>query len=116
MNYYLQASLRGKITLIEGVSSGEENVHLFIFTDDNTLIKELEEKLHKQQKDAARRENTLVHRLTTKEQELQDYLVSKHHHFHSSTYNDLTRYIKLNSNTVYYLRAAAADLCVTIIN
>jgi hypothetical protein len=36
----------------------------------------LEEKLLKQQKEAARRENTLVHRLTTKEQELQDYLVS----------------------------------------
>lgn len=47
-----------------------------LISDDNTLIRELEEKLHKQQKDAARRENTLVHRLTTKEQELQDYLVS----------------------------------------
>jgi hypothetical protein len=38
--------------------------------------RELEEKLLKQHKEAARRENTLVHRLTTKEQELQDYLVS----------------------------------------
>lgn len=47
------------------------------FLDDNTIIRELEEKLHKQQKEAARRENTLVHRLTTKEQELQDYLVSE---------------------------------------
>ena len=34
------------------------------------------EKLKQQHRDAARRENTLVHRLTTKEQELQDYMVS----------------------------------------
>ena len=34
------------------------------------------EKLKQQQKEAARRENTLVHRLATKEQELQDYVVS----------------------------------------
>lgn len=34
----------------------------------------LGERLKQQQRDAARRENTLVHRLTTKEQELQDYM------------------------------------------
>lgn len=33
------------------------------------------DKLKQQQKEAARRENTLVHRLTTKEQELQDFMV-----------------------------------------
>lgn len=37
--------------------------------------KETEEKLKQQHIEAARRENTLVLRLTTKEQELQDYLV-----------------------------------------
>ncbi|KAK3090061.1 hypothetical protein FSP39_008891 [Pinctada imbricata] len=36
--------------------------------------KELEAKLKQHHRDAARRENTLVHRLTTKEQELQDYI------------------------------------------
>ncbi|XP_045195919.2 pre-mRNA-splicing regulator WTAP-like [Mercenaria mercenaria] len=35
---------------------------------------EVNDRLKQQQKDAARRENTLVHRLTTKEQELQDYV------------------------------------------
>lgn len=47
----------------------------FCLTDDKDF-KELEAKLKQHQRDAARRENTLVHRLTTKEQELQDYLVS----------------------------------------
>ncbi|XP_062566979.1 pre-mRNA-splicing regulator WTAP-like [Saccostrea cucullata] len=42
-------------------------------TDDKDL-KEVEAKLKQHQRDAARRENTLVHRLTTKEQELQDYI------------------------------------------
>ncbi|XP_060577983.1 pre-mRNA-splicing regulator WTAP-like [Ruditapes philippinarum] len=35
---------------------------------------EINDRLKQQQKDASRRENTLVHRLTTKEQELQDYV------------------------------------------
>ncbi|KAL4233397.1 hypothetical protein ACF0H5_008078 [Mactra antiquata] len=35
---------------------------------------ETSDRLKQQQKEAARRENTLVHRLTTKEQELQDYM------------------------------------------
>ena len=43
-------------------------------TDDDP---DASERLKQQQKDAARRENTLVHRLTTKEQELQDYIVSE---------------------------------------
>lgn len=41
---------------------------------DEKDIKDLEAKLKQHQRDAARRENTLVHRLTTKEQELQDYI------------------------------------------
>ncbi|KAJ8315003.1 hypothetical protein KUTeg_007153 [Tegillarca granosa] len=39
--------------------------------DDDT---EADDKLKQHQKEALRRENTLVHRLTTKEQELQDYI------------------------------------------
>ena len=37
----------------------------------------MSDRLKQQQKEAARRENTLVHRLTTKEQELQDYVVCR---------------------------------------
>jgi hypothetical protein len=43
---------------------------------DERDLKEVGDKLKQHQRDAARRENTLVHRLTTKEQELQDYIVS----------------------------------------
>lgn len=51
------------------------NIFQYKFADEKD-IKDLEAKLKQHQRDAARRENTLVHRLTTKEQELQDYIVS----------------------------------------
>lgn len=51
------------------------NIFQYKFADEKD-IKDLEAKLKHHQRDAARRENTLVHRLTTKEQELQDYIVS----------------------------------------
>ncbi|KAK3585516.1 hypothetical protein CHS0354_022925 [Potamilus streckersoni] len=41
---------------------------------DDDIDPGIEERLKQQQRDAQRRENTLVHRLTTKEQELQDYM------------------------------------------
>lgn len=51
-------------------------LYTFILVDDDF---EASDRLKQQQKEAARRENTLVHRLTTKEQELQDYVVCYSH-------------------------------------
>lgn len=42
--------------------------------DEDSDVKELEEKMKQQIRDNMRRESTLVHRLATKEQELQDYI------------------------------------------
>lgn len=44
--------------------------------NDVTGLKESEEKLKQQQQESARRENILVMRLATKEQEMQDCTVS----------------------------------------
>ena len=44
-------------------------------TEDQTAPRDMEDKLKQQQMEATRRENVLVMRLTTKEQEMQEYLV-----------------------------------------
>jgi len=51
------------------------NVEMFA-ANDVTGLKESEEKLKQQQQESARRENILVMRLATKEQEMQDCTVS----------------------------------------
>ena len=48
---------------------------VFIHLHSDEDAEALHDRLKQQQRDAARRENTLVHRLTTKEQELQDFMV-----------------------------------------
>ncbi|XP_048766704.1 pre-mRNA-splicing regulator WTAP-like isoform X2 [Ostrea edulis] len=68
-----------KEELINRIKEQEKTIRLLedkqrnLKSDDKDL-KEVEAKLKQHQRDAARRENTLVHRLTTKEQELQDYI------------------------------------------
>lgn len=51
-------------------------VLLLILANDVTGLRESEEKLKQQQQESARRENILVMRLATKEQEMQECTVS----------------------------------------
>lgn len=56
------------------------DVSLFTFSaNDVTGLKESEEKLKQQQQESARRENILVMRLATKEQEMQECTVCIDH-------------------------------------
>lgn len=58
------------------------DVSLFTFSaNDVTGLKESEEKLKQQQQESARRENILVMRLATKEQEMQECTVCIDHAF-----------------------------------
>ena len=51
---------------------------ILCFSADEEIVglRESEEKLKQQQMEASRRENVLVMRLTAKEQEMQEYIVS----------------------------------------
>lgn len=49
--------------------------HITVLANDVTGLKESEEKLKQQQQESARRENILVMRLATKEQEMQECTV-----------------------------------------
>lgn len=49
---------------------------LLVLANDVTGLRESEEKLKQQQQESARRENILVMRLATKEQEMQECTVS----------------------------------------
>lgn len=51
-------------------------VLLILLANDVTGLRESEEKLKQQQQESARRENILVMRLATKEQEMQECTVS----------------------------------------
>ena len=52
------------------------NFDFFYSANDVTGLRESEEKLKQQQQESARRENILVMRLATKEQEMQECTVS----------------------------------------
>ena len=60
----------------------------FCVDDELVSLRESEEKLKQQQIEATRKENVLVMRLTTKEQEMQDYAVSYICSFGSCFYNE----------------------------
>lgn len=50
--------------------------HVFVFSEEVATLKQSETTLKQQNVDSQRRERLLVRRLATKEQEMQDYMVS----------------------------------------
>lgn len=84
-------------------------MYVYLISAELVSLRESEEKMKQQQSEATRRENVLVMRLTTKEQEMQEYAVGSLHLL-SGDYDESLDVSNLNGSNLDLHRIRSRNL------